>query len=113
MWLLVLAPIVSHIDHAGQDLSVPFCSVASESGGHAVGMEHVRLAEDHGDSSTDLLTACGYCHLLEHHAVLPSPPVHPAVTPLLLSTFIAPFDVAFTPTGAFPSGRPRDPPRLS
>jgi len=62
----------------------------------------------------DPLAACGYCDLLATHAAIPSIP--PAVIPVLLLPLIFAaiiLSTRFTPLGAFPSGRPRDPPVFS
>nr|WP_245801125.1 DUF2946 domain-containing protein [Pollutimonas bauzanensis] len=114
MWLVVLAPTVSHLVHASQDLVLPIClSASGPDGQHTVLVERIHVGEHH-DARTDLLSACGYCDLLEHNAVLLSvPPPQPTVTPLLLTTLVTPLGIRFTPTGAFPSGRPRGPPLLS
>ena len=114
MWLIMLAPTVSHIAHAAPELVTSICSTTDGSQGpHTVLVERIRVGEHH-DSQTDLLNVCGYCELLAHNAVLLSvPPPQPAVTPLLLTTIVTPLNMRFTPIGAFPSGRPRGPPHFS
>ncbi|RRX07817.1 DUF2946 domain-containing protein [Pandoraea apista] len=71
MWLLVVAPLVSNVLLAARADGPhgPLCSATSQfenPNGRGVG-EHSQHAV-HGD-------ACCYCHLLEHHAVVPGTPL--------------------------------------
>ena len=58
--------------------------------------------------------ACGYCHLLEHHVALPGVASFAPVASFEVARAAPPvLSTRFTPLGAFPSGRPRDPPVIS
>lgn len=102
MCLVVLVPLVSQLivsAHAGEPVAA-LCSAAPTSGS--------------GHHTDDPLSACCYCNLLATHATLPS--VAPVVAPMLLLPVVIAVVVLFTrftPIGAFPSGRPRDPPVFS
>lgn len=57
------------------------------------------------------LSACDYCDLVATHVAMPSVP--PVLVPVLVLPVMAvatALSTAFRPLGAFPSGRPRDPP---
>lgn len=103
MWLIVFAPIVSQLvasAHAHEPVAA-LCS-ADQPG-----------TPDH-QAPVDSLAACGYCDLLASHMAVPSiPPVALSIF-VLVSVAAAPvLNIRFTPLGAFPSGRPRDPPAVS
>jgi hypothetical protein len=103
MWLIVFAPVVSQlVVSARADEPVAALCSAAQPG-----------SPEHHDPISSL-DACGYCNLLAHHVV--APPVPPAALSLfvLTSAAAAPvLNIRFTPLGAFPSGRPRDPPAVS
>ena len=120
MWLIVFAPVVSQL-LVSQRANEPIAALCS-----ALQPRNLSAAIGHtgniGDndpapvhlSHDDAFGACGYCHLLAHHVAMPTlaattPPAAFAIAgtaPPALST-------RFTPLGAFPSGRPRDPPAVS
>jgi len=117
MLLITCAPAISHWVNASRAVTVPVCS-ETQTPGHA----HLVLSVSPGDHSADaghgtgahLLDDCGYCHLLKHDAVLPSVPAGwQPVLLLALLALVLPSLRAFTPIGAFPSGRPRAPPLFS
>ncbi|MBJ9663851.1 DUF2946 domain-containing protein [Burkholderia gladioli] len=117
MWLIVLAPLVSQLlaaHRANDPTVVAICSTA-----HAPSQSMAMSMPMPADSAmqmdhTDPLAACGYCDLLADHLVLPSLPPAPLVLVMLVALAAAPvLSTRFTPLGAFPSGRPRAPPRLS
>jgi hypothetical protein len=99
---VVFVPVVSQLvasAHAAEPVAALCSATQAESGSRHAG---------------DPLSACGYCDLLATHAA--PPPVAPAVVPVLLLPAVAAIAVLstrFTPLGAFPSGRPRDPPAFS
>jgi Protein of unknown function (DUF2946) len=102
MCLIVLVPVVSQlvVSARAEEPVAAICSATQPDGGshHAGGP----------------LAACGYCDLLATHAVMPL--ISPVVAPVLPLHVIAAAPVLstrFTPLGAFPSGRPRDPPVFS
>ncbi|MBB1631637.1 DUF2946 domain-containing protein [Cupriavidus sp. UME77] len=102
MWLIVLAPAVSQFVAAAQasDPEAVICSAAHP-----------------GDAPHDMpgssLNACGYCDLLADHMPLPTlAPAALSAIPLLVVATSHVLVTRFTPLGAFPSGRPRDPPAL-
>lgn len=106
--LIVLVPVVSQLLVSVRNHE-PLAELCSAMPGMP-GMQ--------ADSSThhpgDPLAACDYCDLLATHATMPSIP--PVLAPVLLMPAIAMVVVLstrFTPLGAFPSGRPRDPPAFS
>ncbi|WP_281425785.1 DUF2946 domain-containing protein [Paraburkholderia edwinii] len=102
MCLVVFVPVVSQLvasTHAAEPVAALCSATQADSGGHHAG---------------DLLSACGYCDLLATHAA--PPPIAPTIVPVLLLPVVATtvaLSTRFTPLGAFPSGRPRDPPALS
>jgi hypothetical protein len=116
MWLVVAAPLVSQLlaaSHAQEPVAA-LCS-ALQPGGQSVVSHTVQrdLAPVHL-SHDDAFGACGYCHLLEHHVAMPAVAAVPAPAVLALSGIAPPvLSTRFTPLGAFPSGRPRDPPAFS
>ena len=104
MWLIVFAPIVSQLVVSAQahEPIAALCS-ADQPG-----------TPDHQQGNVDSLAACGYCDLLAGHMAVPSIP--PAALPMIVLVSVAAAPVLstrFTPLGAFPSGRPRDPPAVS
>jgi hypothetical protein len=105
MWLIVLAPLASQLvasTHPVDPVATVVCSA---------------MPPSHGIADTALanpLAACGYCDLLADHAAAPAlPPVLPAFVTLAVAAVIPALSVHFAPPGAFPSGRPRDPPVFS
>jgi hypothetical protein len=105
MWLVVCVPLVSQLVIASRahEPVAALCSVAAPLD-----------ASSHHDPAPGSLSACGYCDLLATHAAMPSVP--PAAVPVLMlavSMVVPVLSVRFTPLGAFPSGRPRDPPFVS
>ncbi|CAB3749030.1 DUF2946 domain-containing protein [Paraburkholderia humisilvae] len=73
------------------------------------------LQPDGGDThrmNGDPLAACGYCDLLADHVAAPTvPPMMPVLIVLVAIALAPVLSTRFTPLGAFPSGRPRAPPR--
>jgi len=117
MLLLVCAPAVSHFAAAARSIMVPVCSEAATPGQPRVAIP-VSLDSHHDASGhpadPHLLDDCVYCGLMTHEAALPAvPPALPSPLLLLLVALLLPPLRRFTPVGAFPSGRPRDPPRFS
>jgi hypothetical protein len=116
MWLVVVAPLVSQMLMANRahEPIAALCSALHPSGAsnatlvsHA-GPEPLHLSHD------DAFGACGYCHLLEHHVAMPAvAAVEPPAALALAGTAPPTLSTRFTPLGAFPSGRPRDPPAVS
>jgi len=103
MWLLVFAPLVSQL-LASAHAHEPIAAICS--------------AAQHNDSGRHLpaaaLDACGYCTLLAGQVLAPQ--ILPAALPVLPQVAIAAapeLSIYFTPSGVFPSGRPRDPPLVS
>lgn len=110
MWLIVFAPIVSQLLMSGRahEPVAVLCSALQPQDGGAAHTPSVHLGHD------DAFGACGYCHLLEHHVAMPSvPAAAPAAAPVLAGISPPALSTRFTPLGAFPSGRPRDPPAVS
>jgi hypothetical protein len=103
MWLIVFAPVVSQLA-ASARADEPVAALCSA----------VQPSTPEHHAPIDSLDACGYCNLLTHHVAAPSiPPVALSVL-VLVSVAVAPvLNTRFTPLGAFPSGRPRDPPVVS
>ncbi|QYD68761.1 DUF2946 domain-containing protein [Paraburkholderia edwinii] len=102
MCLVVFVPVVSQLvasAHVAEPVAVLCSATQVDGGSHHAG---------------DLLSACGYCDLLATHAA--PPPIPPTIVPVLLLPVVAAtvaLSTRFTPLGAFPSGRPRDPPAFS
>jgi hypothetical protein len=110
MWLIVFAPVVSQVlaaSHAHEPVAALCSALQPQDQGHA-SQSAVHLSHD------DAFGACGYCHLLKHHVAIPFVPPAAPVTALAVAS-VAPsaLSTRFTPLGAFPSGRPRDPPAVS
>jgi hypothetical protein len=106
MWLIVFAPLVSQLvmsAHPVDPVATVLCSAMQQ--------------PSHGVADTlhaNPLAACGYCDLLTDHASAPAlPPVLPVFVMLAVLAVIPALTVQFAPRGAFPSGRPRDPPVFS
>jgi len=102
MCLIVFVPVVSQLIVAARadEPVAALCSTTQPDNGSL--------------HAGDPLAACGYCDLLATHAAMPSIP--PVAAPVLLLVVVAAATVLstrFTPLGAFPSGRPRDPPFFS
>ncbi|RDK00986.1 DUF2946 domain-containing protein [Paraburkholderia lacunae] len=113
MWLVVFAPVVSQmlVSERAHEPVAALCSalqpLASVQASHA-GQSPVRLSHD------DAFGACGYCHLFEHHVAMPTlAPAEPSVALAVAAAAPPALSTRFTPLGAFPSGRPRDPPAVS
>jgi len=117
MLLLVCAPTVSHFIAATRHITVPVCSEATTPGQSHLAIQ-VALDGHHDaaghSTGSHLLDDCGYCDLMMHEAALPSvPPALPSPLLLVMLALLLPPLRRFTPIGAFPSGRPRAPPRFS
>jgi hypothetical protein len=97
---------------------ITFMPLASQIAVHHAAQENAALcsAEHHGHQapmSNDMLAACSYCDLLATHVAMPVlPPRLDAPLVLALVCAVLLLSVCFTPSAAFPSGRPRDPPVL-
>jgi hypothetical protein len=105
MWLIVLAPLVSQLVVAAREDDPSAVIVCSA-------VEHT----SHGEQATqdDSLAACGYCDLLAAHAAISAPPPSPLILiTLVVMAAVPALSTAFTPLGAFASGRPRAPPVFS
>ncbi|HKT99813.1 MAG TPA: DUF2946 domain-containing protein [Paraburkholderia sp.] len=104
MWLIMLAPLVSQLvaAHQAHEPDAVLCSAIQP----ASTAQHL--------SHNDAFGACGYCHLLQHHAAMPGVPA-PEPSRALVADLerVAPLSTRHTPFGAFPSGRPRAPPLVS
>ncbi|WP_429477102.1 DUF2946 domain-containing protein [Paraburkholderia atlantica] len=122
MWLIVFAPIVSQLverAHSHQSTAVTRMEM-NVSSMHMLKM-HMHMGISGGDAgdcghhaSKPTMAACGYCNLLATHATVPA--LEPAQAPVhmfLMFSAALVLCVRFTPTGAFPAGRPRAPPVLS
>lgn len=105
MWLIVFAPLASQLvasAHPADPVASVVCSAMQPSHGVADTLHASPLA------------ACGYCDLLADHATAPAlPPVLPVFVVQTVATVVPALSVQFAPPGAFPSGRPRDPPVFS
>ncbi|MGH8782454.1 DUF2946 domain-containing protein [Paraburkholderia sp.] len=102
MCLIVFVPVISQLVMSARanEPVAAICSATQPDGG--------------SQHAADPLAACGYCDLLCTHAAMPS--VAPVVAPVLTLIVLAAvplLSTRFTPLGAFPSGRPRDPPFAS
>jgi hypothetical protein len=127
MCLVVLAPTISHVLRASRVIAVPVCTVDGGELAHRLVMAAVPMmtvamhgsdsmggmsGAHHSDSSP--MDDCGYCDLLHHAPSMPGvPPAQPALILLLFAVLMLPALARFTPFGAFPSGQPRAPPRVS
>jgi hypothetical protein len=103
MWLIVLAPVVSQLVVKAEkfDPAAVLCSV------------HPSSADTHNADDSGM-RACGYCDLLADHVALPDiPPSLPVFVMLVMIAAAAVLSTRFTPSGAFPSGKPRGPPVFS
>lgn len=111
MWLVVAGPTASRLLYTSHDLAVPVCSAEAGTQHHSLPVYHIHVGGQHDSPSP--LEACGYCSLFAHSTAMPSVP--PAALALLLALIplAVPRRARFTPSSLFPSGRPRDPPRLS
>jgi hypothetical protein len=117
MLLLVCAPTASRLLAAAHSLTLSVCTEAVQPGQAPVAI-NVSLSDHHDASGkhtgSHVLDDCGYCSLMMHDAALPSvPPALPSVLLLVLLALVLPPLRRYTPIGAFPSGRPRAPPRFS
>lgn len=103
MWLLVVAPVVSQIRGAANANSATAVFCSANAGRDQIEHQHPQSAA-HAD-------ACGYCHLFEHHAIVPGTPSVAIYLGAILGTLAAAVLVlGFIPIGAFPAARPRAPP---
>jgi hypothetical protein len=103
MWLIVFAPVVSQLVVSAR-AHEPVAALCST--------HQTESLEHHGSALS--LDACGYCDLLADHVAMPSvPPAAVSVVLLVSAVLTAVLSTRFTPLGAFPSGRPRDPPFVS
>ncbi|MFP3567475.1 DUF2946 domain-containing protein [Paraburkholderia sp. SIMBA_030] len=113
MWLIVFAPVVSQMLVSGRthEPLAALCSALQPQDSlqaSKAGQPPVHLSHD------DAFGACGYCHLLEHHVAMTNvAPAEPSVEFAIASAAPPALSTHFTPLGAFPSGRPRDPPAVS
>ena len=117
MWLVVFAPLVSQLLASAQahEPIAALCSALQPGGvGAAASASADNLTAPVHLSHDDAFGACGYCHLLEHHVAVPTLAVVAPTAALTLAGTLPPeLSTRFTPLGAFPSGRPRDPPAVS
>lgn len=100
MCLVVFVPVVSQLVVLAQRAEpvASLCSVV-QAAPALDGHQHIPLS------------ACDYCDLVATHVAMPSvPPVLVAVLLLPVMAAATALSTAFRPPGAFPSGRPRDPP---
>lgn len=117
MLLLVCAPTVSRFLAVTHKLTLSVCAEAIQPGRAPAAIKV--FLDDHHDApgkrtGSHALDDCGYCTLMTHDAALPSvPPALPAVLWLILLALVLPSLCRYTPSGAFPSGLPRAPPRFS
>ncbi|HTR08599.1 MAG TPA: DUF2946 family protein [Paraburkholderia sp.] len=96
----MFVPVVSQLIVSAQraEPAASFCSAVHDT------------ADQTGHQRTPL-SACGYCDLLATHVAMPAIPPAPVHVLLLPGMAVATaLSTAFRPLGAFPSGRPRDPP---
>lgn len=116
MWLVVFAPVVSQVlvSNRAHEPFAALCSalqprdVGAANGASQAAPAPVHLSHD------DAFGACGYCHLLQHHVAIPTvASAAPPAALVLVGTAPPTLSTRFTPLGAFPSGRPRDPPAIS
>jgi hypothetical protein len=116
MWLVVFAPVVSQLlvsNRANEPFAV-LCSALQPAGQSVAGAANRSIPAPVHLSHDDAFGACGYCHLLEHHVAMTSvAAVEPLPALALAGTAPPALSTRFTPLGAFPSGRPRDPPAVS
>jgi hypothetical protein len=122
MWLIVFVPIVSQlvVSARPQQYAAVACDHMQmgdmQMGNMPMGTMHMATAAGgnadmghHASKST--MAACGYCDLLATHAAMPAPALVAELVFVLAILAAAPvLSTRFTPTGAFPSGRPRAPP---
>ncbi len=112
MWLILSAPIVSRL-LAFEQHQAHYQAAAMCSEDHAYAGSGNAVDSSHHLGKAPSTVACGYCDLLATHAVMPA--IAPAApSPIMLVAVaapLAPMERAI-PLGAFPSGRPREPPVL-
>ncbi|MFL9898108.1 DUF2946 domain-containing protein [Paraburkholderia fungorum] len=124
MWLVVFAPVVSQmlVSNRAHEPFAALCSALQPASQSLVGQSLVSLVSQPTQPSPapvhlshdDAFGACGYCHLLQHHVAMPSvATAEPPAALALAGTAPPALSTRFTPLGAFPSGRPRDPPAVS
>jgi hypothetical protein len=116
MWLVVFAPLVSQmlLANRAHEPIAALCSTLHPSGASEAELVAHTSPEPVHLSHDDAFGACGYCHLLEHHVAMPTvAAVEPPAALALAGTAPPALSTRFTPLGAFPSGRPRDPPFVS
>ncbi|MGF6900193.1 hypothetical protein P3T22_001442 [Paraburkholderia sp. GAS348] len=116
MWLVVFAPVASQmlVSNRAHEPFAALCS-ALQPGSQSLASQSTQASPAPVHlSHDDAFGACGYCHLLQHHLALPSvAAVEPPAALALAGTAPPALSTRFTPLGAFPSGRPRDPPAVS
>lgn len=117
MWLVVFAPIVSQLVVSAEPH--PYASMCGQMqmGDMPIGNMHMAAADggvagSGHRASKPAMAACGYCDLLATHTAMPAP-TRAAESVFMLVVFAAApvLFIRFMPAGAFPSGRPRAPPR--
>ncbi|MFL9918983.1 DUF2946 domain-containing protein [Paraburkholderia fungorum] len=124
MWLVVFAPVVSQmlVSNRAHEPFAALCSALQPASQSLVGQSPVSLVSQPTQPSPapvhlshdDAFGACGYCHLLQHHVAMPSvAAAEPPAALALAGTAPPALSTRFTPLGAFPLGRPRDPPAVS
>ncbi|MEZ0603355.1 DUF2946 domain-containing protein [Paraburkholderia sp. IW21] len=116
MWLVVFAPVVSQMlvsNRANQPFAALCSALQPRDLSQASPTPHASPAPVHL-SHDDAFGACGYCHLLQHHVAMPTvAAAEPPAALAIAGTAPPALSTRFTPLGAFPSGRPRDPPAVS
>ncbi|HEX7683469.1 MAG TPA: DUF2946 domain-containing protein [Trinickia sp.] len=112
MWLIVFAPIVSRLLASEQHQHLPTAAICTAIYADAGSGDVVDSA--HHPDKAPTTAACGYCDLLATHAVVPAiaPAMPSQIVLVALAAPAMPIERAI-PLGAFPSGRPREPPALS
>ncbi|MDR6449749.1 DUF2946 domain-containing protein [Paraburkholderia sp. 22099] len=116
MWLVVFAPVVSQMLASSRvhEPLAALCSALQPRGPSEASAIAQAGPAPVSLSHADAFGACGYCHLLEHHVAMPVVAAVDLPAPLALAGTAPPtLSTRFTPLGAFPSGRPRDPPVVS
>ncbi|RKE38348.1 hypothetical protein B0G76_4663 [Paraburkholderia sp. BL23I1N1] len=116
MWLVVFAPVVSQmlVSNRAHEPFAALCSALQPGNPSLANQSAQASPEPVHLSHDDAFGACGYCHLLEHHVAMPSvATAEPPAAFALAGTAPPALSTRFTPLGAFPSGRPRDPPAVS
>ena len=116
MWLVVFAPVVSQmlVSNRANEPFAALCSALQPANQSLVSHSTQANPAPVHLSHDDAFGACGYCHLLQHHVAMPGVAAIELPPALALAGTAPPaLSTRFTPLGAFPSGRPRDPPAVS